>query len=245
MENYPFEQNKLDKKYIRLLNSCLLEKNHAQQPLIRIVLDCIESYFSLDSFSRLAYLVAVRQYELFYDIRIENAPSGEQWKKLKDIDNQLKGSDCSSWYCFTTAPFITKDHAQWAIDRFTPVSEEAKRYNNFIELFKAGENNTSLSNDEYLTLKNRYLNDSYLNNSYPNESYPNNGHLGEFQDNAEVFFYEDYDVYANKDFVKPLYDGSECKNFIMHKKPHLNRKKWQALASTLATYSYYDTMMHK
>lgn len=209
MENYPFGLNKLDKKYVRLLNSCLLEKNHAQQPLIRIVLDCIESDFSLDDFSKFAYLVAVRQYELFYDIRIENAPDGEQWKKLKNIDNQLKNSDCSSWYYFTTAPFITKDHAQWAIDRFTPVSEEAKRYNDFIELFEAGKNNTSLSNDEYLTLKNRYLN------------------------------------YANKDYVKPLYEGSECKNFVMRKKPHLNRKKWQALASTLATYSYYDAMMHK
>lgn len=240
MENYPFRLNKLDKKYVRLLNSCLLEKNHAQQPLIRIVLDCIESDFSLDDFSKFAYLVAVRQYELFYDIRIENAPDGEQWKKLKNIDNQLKNSDCSSWYYFTTAPFITKDHAQWAIDRFTPVSEEAKRYNDFIELFEAGKNNTSLSNDEYLTLKNRYLNDSYLNDSYLND-----GHLGEFQDNAEIFFFEEYDVYANKDYVKPLYEGSECKNFVMRKKPHLNRKKWQALASTLATYSYYDAMMHK
>lgn len=230
MENYPFELSKLDQKYIRLLNSYLLEKNHAQQPLIRIVLDCIDPDFSLDGFSKFAYLVAVRQWELFYDIRIENAPDGEQWKKLKNIDNQLKNSDCSSWYYFTTAPFITKDHAQWAIDRFTPVSEEAKRYNDFIELFEAGKNNTSLSNDEYLTLKNRYLND---------------GHLGEFQDSAEIFFYEDYDVYANKDFVKPLCDGSECKDFVMCKKPHLNRQKWQALASTLATYSYYDAMMHK
>lgn len=230
MENYPFGLNKLDKKYVRLLNSCLLEKNHTQQPLIRIVLDCIEPEHSLYELSKFAYLVAVRQNELFYDIHVENAPDGEQWKKLKNIDNQLKNSDCSSWYYFTTAPFITKDHAQWAIDRFTPVSEEAKRYNDFIELFEAGKNNTSLSNDEYLTLKTRYLND---------------GHLGEFQDNAEVFFYEDYDVYANKDFVKPLYDGSECKNFVMHKKPHLNRKKWQTLASTLATYSYYDAMMHK
>lgn len=240
MENYPFKLSELDQKYIRLLNSCLLEKNHAQQPLIRIVLDCIESDFSLDDFSKFAYLVAVRQYELFYDIRIENAPSCEQWKKLKNIDNQLKNSDCSSWYYFTTAPFITKDHAQWAIDRFTPVSEEAKRYNDFIELFEAGKNNTSLSNDEYLILKNRYLNDSYLNDSYLND-----GHLGEFQDNAEIFFYEEYDVYANKDFVKPLYEDSECKNFVMHKNPYLNRKKWQALASTLATYSYYDAMMHK
>lgn len=230
MENYPFGLNKLDKKYVRLLNSCLLEKNHTQQPLIRIVLDCIEPEHSLYELSKFAYLVAVRQNELFYDIHVENVPDGEQWKKLKNIDNQLKNSDCSSWYYFTTAPFITKDHAQWAIDRFTPVSEEAKRYNDFIELFEAGKNNTSLSNDEYLTLKNRYLND---------------GHLGEFQDNAEVFFYEDYDVYANKDFVKPLYDGSECKNFVMHKKPHLNRKKWQTLASTLATYSYYDAMMRK
>lgn len=239
MENYPFELNKLDQKYIRLLNSCLFEKSHAQQPLVRIVLDCIEPEHSLYELSKFAYLVAVRQYELFYDIRIENAPSGEQWKKLKDIDNQLKGSDCSSWYCFTTAPFITKDHAQWAIDRFTPVSEEAKRYNNFIELFKAGENNTSLSNDEYLTLKNRYLNDSYLNDSYPN-SY----HLGKFQDNAKIFFFEEYDVYANKDFIK-AYKDSERKDFVMHKKLHLNRKKWQALASILATYSYYDAMMHK
>lgn len=240
MENYPFKLSELDQKYIRLLNSCLLEKNHAQQPLIRIVLDCIEPDFSLDDFSKFAYLVAVRQNELFYDIHVENAPDGEQWKKLKDIDNQLKNSDCLSWYYFTTAPFITKDHAQWAIDRFTPVSEEAKRYNDFIELFEAGKNNTSLSNDEYLTLKNRYLNDSYLNDRYLNDS-----HLGEFQDNAEIFFYEEYDVYANKDFVKPLYEGSECKNFVMHKKLHLNRKKWQALASTLATYSYYDEMMHK
>lgn len=240
MENYPFGLNKLDKKYVRLLNSCLLEKNHAQQPLIRIVLDCIESDFSLDDFSKFAYLVAVRQNELFYDIRVENAPNGKQWKKLKDIGNQLKSSDCLSWYCFTTSPFITNDHAQWAIDRFTPVSEEAKRYNDFIELFEAGKNNTSLSNDEYLTLKNRYLNDSYLNDSYLND-----GHLGEFQDSAEIFFYEDYDVYANKDFVKPLCDGSECKDFVMCKKPHLNRQKWQALASTLATYSYYDALMHK
>lgn len=54
-----------------------------------------------------------------------------------------------------------------------------------------------------------------------------------------------YDVYANKDFVKPLYEGSECKNFVMHKNPYLNRKKLQALASTLATYSYYNAMMHK
>ena len=229
MENYPFKLSELDQKYIRLLNSCLLEKNHAQQPLIRIVLDCIESDFSLDELSKFAYLVAIRQNELFYDIYVENALDGEQWKKLKDIDNQLKNSDCLSWYCFTTAPFITKDHAQWAIDRFSPVSEEAKRYNDFIELFEAGKNNTSLSNDEYLILKNRYLNDSYL---------------GEFQDNAEVFFYEDYDVYANKDFVK-AYKDSERKDFVMHKKPHLNRKKWQALASTLATYSYYDAMMHK
>lgn len=235
MENYPFGLNKLDKKYVRLLNSCLLEKNHAQQPLIRIVLDCIEPEHSLYELSKFAYLVAVRQNELFYDIHVENAPDGEQWKKLKNIDNQLKNSDCSSWYYFTTAPFITKDHAQWAIDRFTPVSEEAKRYNDFIELFEAGKNNTSLSNDEYLTLKNRYLNDSYLND----------GHLGGFQDSAEIFFYEDYDVYANKDFVKTLYEGSECKNFVMRKKPHLSRKKWQALASTLATYSYYDAMMHK
>ena len=212
MEDYPFKLSELDQKYIRLLNSCLLEKNHAQQPLIRIVLDCIESDFSLDDFSKFAYLVAVRQNELFYDIHVENAPDGEQWKKLKDIDNQLKSSDCSSWHCFTTAPFITKDHAQWAIDRFSPVSEEAKRYNDFIELFEAGKNNTSLSNDEYLILKNRYLNDSYLNDSY----------LGEFQDNAEVFFYEDYDVYANKDFVK-AYKDSERKDFVMHKKPHLNR----------------------
>ena len=234
MENYPFKLSELDQNYIRLLNSCLLEKNHAQQPLIRIVLDCIESDFSLDELSKFAYLVAIRQNELFYDIHVENAPNGEQWKKLKDIDNQLKNSDCLSWYCFTTAPFITKDHAQWAIDRFTPVSEEAKRYKYFIELFKADENNTMLSNDEYLTLKNRYLNDSYLNDSY----------LGEFQDNTEVFFYEDYDVYANKDFVK-AYKDSERKDFVMHKKPHLNRKKWQALASTLATYSYYDAMMHK
>ena len=149
MENYPFKLSELDQKYIRLLNSCLLDKNHAQQPFIRIVLDCIESDFSLDELSKFAYLVAIRQNELFYDIHVENAPDGEQWKKLKDIDNQLKSSDCSSWYCFTTAPFITKDHAQWAIDRFTPVSEEAKRYNNFIELFKAGENHASLSNDEY------------------------------------------------------------------------------------------------
>lgn len=229
MENYPFKLSELDQKYIRLLNSCLLDKNHAQQPFIRIVLDCIESDFSLDELSKFAYLVAIRQNELFYDIHVENAPDGEQWKKLKDIDNQLKSSDCSSWYCFTTAPFITKDHAQWAIDRFTPVSEEAKRYNNFIELFKAGENHASLSNDEYLTLKNRYLNDSYL---------------GEFQDNAEIFFYEEYDVYVNKDFVK-TYKDSERKDFVMHKKPHLSRKKWQALASTLATYSYYDAMMHK
>lgn len=239
MENYPFKLSELDQKYIRLLNSCLLEKNHAQQPLIHIVLDCIESDFSLDDFSKFAYLVAVRQNELFYDIRVENAPNGKQWKKLKDIDNQLKSSDCLSWYCFTTAPFITNDHAQWAIDRFTPVSEEAKRYNDFIKIFESGENNTlsptELSNDEYSTLKNRYLNDRYLND----------GHLGEFQDNAEVFFYEDYDVYANKDFVKPLYEDSECKNFVMHKNPYLNRKKWQALASTLATYSYYDAMMHK
>lgn len=234
MENYPFGLNKLDKKYVRLLNSCLLEKNHAQQPLIRIVLDCIEPEHSLYELSKFAYLVAVRQDELFYDIHVENAPDGEQWKKLKNIDNQLKNSDCSSWYYFTTAPFITKGHAQWAIDRFTPVSEEAKRYNDFIELFEAGKNNTSLSNDEYLTLKNRYLNDSYLND----------GHLGEFLDNAEIFFYEDYDVYANKDFVE-AYKDSERKDFVLHKKPHLNRKKWQALASTLATYSYYDAMMHK
>lgn len=239
MENYPFGLNKLDKKYVRLLNSCLLEKNHAQQPLIRIVLDCIEPEHSLYELSKFAYLVAVRQNELFYDIHVENAPDGEQWKKLKNIDNQLKNSDCSSWYYFTTAPFITKDHAQWAIDRFTPVSEEAKRYNDFIELFEAGKNNTSLSNDEYLTLKNRYLNDSYLNDSYLND-----GHLGEFQDNAEIFFYEEYDVYANKDFVK-TYKDLERKDFVMHKKPHLSRKKWQALASTLATYSYYDAMMHK
>lgn len=230
MENYPFGLNKLDKKYVRLLNSCLLEKNHAQQPLVRIVLDCIESDFSLDELSKFAYLVAIRQNELFYDVHVENTPDGEQWKKLKDIDNQLKDSDCTSWYCFTTAPFITKDHAQWAIDRFTPVSEEAKKYKDFIKLFEADENNTLLSNDEYLTLKNRYLND---------------GHLREFQENAEIFFYEDYDVYANKDFVKPIYEGSKCKNFVMHKKPHLNRKKWQALVSTLATYSYYDAMMHK
>ena len=238
MENYPFGLNKLDKKYVRLLNSCLLEKNHAQQPLIRIVLDCIEPEHSLYELSKFAYLVAVRQNELFYDIHIENAPDGEQWKKLKNIDNQLKNSDCSSWYYFTTAPFITKNHAQWAIDRFTPVSEEAKRYNDFIKIFEAGENNTLLhtelstqfSNDEYSILKNRYLND---------------GHLGEFQDNAEIFFFEEYDVYANKDYVKPLYEGSECKNFVMRKKPHLNRKKWQALTSTLATYSYYDAMMHK
>lgn len=229
MENYPFKLSELDQKYIRLLNFCLLEKNHAQQPLIRIILDCIESDFSLDELSKFAYLVAIRQNKLFYDIYVENAPNGEQWKKLKNIDNQLKNSDCLSWYCFTTAPFITKDHAQWAIDRFSPVSEEAKRYNDFIELFEAGKNNTSLSNDEYLTLKNRYLNDSYL---------------GEFQDNAEVFFYEDYDVYANKDFVK-AYKDSERKDFVMHKKPYLYRKKWQALASTLATYSYYDAMMHK
>ena len=239
MENYPFKLSELDQKYIKLLNSCLLEKNHTQQPLIRIVLDCIEPEHSLYELSKFAYLVAVRQNELFYDIHVENAPDGEQWKKLKNIDNQLKNSDCSSWYYFTTAPFITKDHAQWAIDRFTPVSEEAKRYNDFIELFEAGKNNTSLSNDEYLTLKNRYLNDSYLNDRYLND-----GHLGEFQDNAEVFFYEDYDVYANKDFVK-AYKDSERKDFVLHKKPHLNRKKWQALASTLATYSYYDAMMHK
>lgn len=235
MENYPFGLNKLDKKYVRLLNSCLLEKNHAQQPLIRIVLDCIESDFSLDELSKFAYLVAIRQNELFYDIHVENAPNGEQWKKLKDIDNQLKKSDCLSWYGFTTAPFITKDHAQWAIDRFTPVSEEAKRYNDFIKLFNSTEkNNTQLSNDEYSTLKNRYLNDRYLND----------GHLGEFQDNAEIFFYEDYDVYANKDFVK-AYKDLERKDFVMRKKPRLNRKKWQALAFTLATYSYYDAMMHK
>lgn len=239
MENYPFKLSELDQKYIRLLNSCLLEKNHAQQPLIRIVLDCIESDFSLDDFSKFAYLVAVRQNELFYDVHVEYAPDGEQWEKLKDIDNQLKNSDCSSWYCFTTAPFITKDHAQWAIDRFTPVSEEAKRYNDFIKLFKACKNNITLSQNEYLMLKNRYLNDSYLN-----DSYLNSGHLGEFQDNAEIFFFEEYDVYANKDFVK-AYKNSERKDFVMHKKLHLNRKKWQALASTLATYSYYDAMMHK
>lgn len=235
MENYPFELNKLDKKYIRLLNSCLLEKNHVQQPLVRIVLDCIEPEHSLYELSKFAYLVAVRQNELFYDVHVENAPDGKQWKILKDIDNQLKNSDCLSWYCFTTAPFITKDHAQWAIDRFTPVSEEAKKYNDFIKLFEAGKNDTSLSNNEYLTFKNRYLNDSYLND----------GHLGEFQDNAEIFFYIEYDIYANKDFVKPLYEGSECKNFVMNKKLHFNRKKWQALSSTLATYSYYDAMMHK
>lgn len=65
MENYPFELNKLDKKYIRLLNSCLLEKNHAQQPLVRIVLDCIEPEYSLYELSKFAYLVAIRQNELF------------------------------------------------------------------------------------------------------------------------------------------------------------------------------------
>ena len=229
MENYPFGLNKLDKKYVRLLNSCLLEKNHAQQPLIRIVLDCIESDFSLDELSKFAYLVAIRQNKLFYDIHVENAPNSEQWKKLKDIDNQLKNSDCLSWYCFTTAPFITKDHAQWAIDRFGPVAENARTYHEFIKLFKAGTAQDEFSRDEYLELKNRDLND---------------GHLGEFQDNAEVFFYEDYDVYANKDFVK-AYKDSERKDFVMHKKPHLYCKKWQALASTLATYSYYDAMMHK
>ena len=135
-----------------------------------------------------------------------------------------------TWYYFTTAPFITKDHAQWAIDRFTPVSEEAKTYHEFIKLFKAETAQDEFSRDEYLGLKNSYLND---------------GHLGEFQDNAEIFFFEEYDVYANKDYVKPLYEGSECKNFVMRKKPHLSRKEWQALASTLATYSYYDAMMHK
>lgn len=229
MENYPFGPNKLDKKYVRLLNSCLLEKNHAQQPLIRIVLDCIEPEHSLYELSKFAYLVAVRQNELFYDIHVENAPDGEQWKKLKNIDNQLKNSDCSSWYYFTTAPFITKDHAQWAIDRFGPVAENARTYHEFIKLFKAGTAKDEFSRDEYLELKNRYLND---------------GRLGEFQDNAEIFSFEEYDVYANKDFVK-TYKGSECKDFVMNKKPHLSRKKWQALASTLATYSYYDAMMHK
>lgn len=231
--------SKIDRKRIKIIYSCLFAEDHSSRPFVRIVLDCINKDDSLEDISRLARIVAFCQYRSNFNVPIDDAPDGEQWKKLKNIDNQLKNSDCSSWYYFTTAPFITKDHAQWAIDRFTPVSEEAKRYNDFIELFEAGKNNTSLSNDEYLTLKNRYLNDSYLNDSYLND-----GHLGEFQDNAEIFFYEEYDVYANKDFVK-TYKDLERKDFVMHKKPHLSRKKWQALASTLATYSYYDAMMHK
>ena len=147
--------SKTDRKHIKIIYSCLFAEDHSSRPFVRIVLDCINKDDSLEDISRLARIVAFCQYMSNFNVPIDDAPDGEQWKKLKNIDNQLKNSDCSSWYYFTTAPFITKNHAQWAIDRFTHVSEEAKTYHEFIKLFKAETAQDEFSRDEYLELKNR------------------------------------------------------------------------------------------